>query len=263
MARNKKQKKIKSHVKRLKQYQEKKPMSPTQYKHKLRIARRKDFFRIFWRVIAVLAILVVVIFFGFNYWLYRDSGETLWSCAREAREVVDNSTAEDFMYASPSYIYSSNGTKLAELSEDTDATFLPYGEIPEDVIDAFIAVEDRTFWTNSGVDYKGIVRVILNYVRTRGAVSEGASTITQQLARSTFLTSEKTVVRKIKEIFIALDMTKKYSKEDIMAFYCNSCCFANGIYGIEDAAEKYFDRSVYELTLSETAYLCAIPNRPE
>ncbi len=256
-------KKIKSHVKRLKQYQQKKPMSQAAYKKKLAIARRKDFFRIFWRVVAIFAAAVVVIFFAFNFFLYRHTGDTLWSCAREARELVDNSTAEDFMYASSSYIYSADGTQLAELAEDTDATFLSYEEIPEDVVNAFVAVEDRSYWTNSGMDWRGIIRVILNYVRTRGEVAEGASTITQQLARSVFLTNDKTIDRKIKEIFIARDMTRKYSKEDIMAFYCNSCCFANAIYGVEDAAQKYFGRSVNDLTLSEIAYLCAIPNRPE
>ncbi len=263
MARAKKPKKIKSHVKRLKQYQQQKPMSPATYRHKLRKARRKDFFRIFWRVIGILAIVVVVIFIGANLYLYRDSGKTLRGYSEEAREIVENSTADDFMFASTSYIYSDNGTKLAELAEDTDATFLTYEEIPEDVIDAFVSVEDRTFWTNSGVDYKGIVRVILNYVRTRGSVVEGASTITQQLSRTVFLSSEKTLDRKIEEIFIAREITKHYTKEEIMTFYCNTCCFANGIYGVEDAANKYFDCSINELDLSETAYICAIPNRPE
>ncbi len=259
----KKPKNIKSHVKRLKKLQQEKPMSQKKYKEKLRIARRKDFFRIFWRVIGILAIAVVVIFFGFNFVLYRQTGDTMWSCAREAKELVENSTEEDFMYARTSYIYSADGTKLAELAEDTDATFLSYEEIPEDVVNAFVSVEDRKFWTNAGVDWKGIVRVLLNYVRSRGTVAEGASTITQQLSRTVFLTNDKTIDRKIKEIFIALQITRKYSKEQIMAFYCNTCCFANGIYGVEDASQKYFGKSVNQLSLSEIAYLCAIPNRPE
>ncbi len=259
----KKQKLPKSHVKRLKLYQAEHPMSPEKYRKKLRIARRKNFFRIFWRVVLIVVVALVVIFFGVNYWLYRQSGETLWSYAQEAEEIVEESSPEDFMYAESSYIYSSNGTKLAELSEDMDVTYLSYNEIPSDVVEAFVAVEDRSFWTNDGVDYSGIARVILNYIRTRGEVVEGASTITQQLARNTYLTNDKTIERKIEEIFIARDMTKKYSKEEIMEYYCNTCCFANGIYGVEDAAQQYFGCSVQELSLSETAYLCAIPNRPE
>ncbi|MCD8217040.1 MAG: transglycosylase domain-containing protein [Clostridiales bacterium] len=258
-----KKKKIKSHVKRLKIQQKKHPVSQAKYKEKLRIARRKDFFRRLWKVLVVFAIAVVALFLAGNYLLYAKTGETLMSIAEEAKEVVENSTEDDFKYAETTYIYSENGTKIAELSEDTDATFLEYDEIPANVVNAFVAVEDRTFWTNSGVSYKGIVRVCLNYVRTGGEVAEGASTITQQLARGTFLSNEKTMLRKIKEIFIARELTKKYSKEEIMTFYCNTCCFANGIYGVEDAANTYFGKSVDELTLSETAYICAIPNRPE
>ncbi len=258
-----KQKLPKSHVKRLNLYAAQHPMSPEQYKKKLSIARRKNFFRIFWRVVLIVVIALVVIFFAVNFWLYRHSGMTLWGFSQEAEEIVEESTPEDFMYAEPSYIYSADGTKLAELTEDTDATFLTYEEIPSDVVDAFVAVEDRSFWTNGGVDYSGIARVVLNYIRTRGEVVEGASTITQQLARNTFLTNDKTIERKIEEIFIAREMTKKYSKEEIMEYYCNTCCFANGIYGVEDAAQQYFGRPVQELTLSEMAYLCAIPNRPE
>ena len=182
---------------------------------------------------------------------------------REAKDLVDSSTPDTFRLAQTSYIYSDDGTQLAALAESEDATYLGYEDIPADVVNAFVSVEDRTFWNNSGVDYKGILRVCVNYVKTKGQVAEGASTITQQLARGTFLSNEKTLSRKIKEIFIARQLTKKYTKEQIMEFYCNSCCFANGIYGVEDASQKYFGRSVSDLSLSETAYICAIPNRPE
>lgn len=259
----KKKKKIKSHVKRLKLQQQKNPMSPAKYRKKLRVARRKDFFRNFSKAIIIVCVVFLALFGAANLLLYKSTGETLFSCMTEAREIVEAGSKDDFRYAQTSYIYSSDGTKIAELAEDTDATYLTYDEIPADVVNAFVAVEDRTFWTNGGIDYKGIVRVCLNYIRTKGEVAEGASTITQQLARGAYLSNEKTMLRKVKEIFIARELTKKYSKEQIMEFYCNTCCFANGIYGVEDAAEKYFDKSVDDLTLSEAAYICAIPNRPE
>ena len=195
--------------------------------------------------------------------LKKATGQTLIGCMREAKDLVDSSTPDTFRLAQTSYIYSDDGTQLAALAESEDATYLGYEDIPADVVNAFVSVEDRTFWNNSGVDYKGILRVCVNYVKTKGQVAEGASTITQQLARGTFLSNEKTLSRKIKEIFIARQLTKKYTKEQIMEFYCNSCCFANGIYGVEDASQKYFGRSVSDLSLSETAYICAIPNRPE
>ena len=260
---SKKKKQIKSHVKRLKLQQQKHPVSPAKYREKLRIARRKDFFRNFWKVLLGIVIFLLAVFLLGNLVMYKKTGETVWSCAREAKQIVEASTPEDFRLAEPTHIYSDDGTELAELAEDEDGSYLTYDEIPADVVNAFVAVEDRTFWENSGVAYKGIIRVCLNYVKTRGEVAEGASTITQQLARGTFLTNEKTILRKVKEIFIARELTKKYSKEQIMEFYCNTCCFANGIYGVEDASEAYFDRPVSELSLSEIAYICAIPNRPE
>lgn len=259
----KKKKKIKSHVKYVKQQQQKNPVSEEKYQKRLKVARKKDNIRRLRNFIIVLAVLFLAMFIGGNVMLKKATGQTLFGCMKEAKELVDQSTPETFRLAQTSYIYSDDGTQLAALSEDVDATYLEYDQIPADVVNAFVAVEDRTFWKNSGVDFKGIVRVCLNYVKSRGQVAEGASTITQQLARGTFLSNEKTLSRKIKEIFIAWELNKKYSKEQIMEFYCNSCCFANGIYGVEDASQKYFGRSVSDLSLSETAYLCSIPNRPE
>ena len=259
----KKKKKIKSHVKYVKQQQQKNPVSEEKYQKRLKVARKKDNMRRLRNFIIILAVLFLAMFIGGNVMLKKATGQTLFGCMKEAKQLVDESTPETFRLAQTSYIYSDDGTQLAALSEDVDATYLEYDQIPADVVNAFVAVEDRTFWKNSGVDLKGIVRVCLNYVKSRGQVAEGASTITQQLARGTFLTNEKTLSRKIKEIFIAWELNKKYSKEQIMEFYCNSCCFANGIYGVEDASQKYFGRSVSDLSLSETAYLCSIPNRPE
>ena len=259
----KKKKKIKSHVKYVKQQQQKNPVSEEKYQKRLKVARKKDNIRRLRNFIIVLAVLFLAMFIGGNVMLKKATGQTLFGCMKEAKELVNQSTPETFRLAQTSYIYSDDGTQLAALSEDVDATYLEYDQIPADVVNAFVAVEDRTFWRNSGMDLKGIVRVCLNYVKSRGQVAEGASTITQQLARGTFLSNEKTLSRKIKEIFIARELNKKYSKEQIMEFYCNSCCFANGIYGVEDASQKYFGCSVSDLSLSETAYLCSIPNRPE
>lgn len=258
-----KKKKVRSHVKRVKLQQKKNPVSQEKYEKRLKVARKKDFFRRLRNVILILAIAFCALFAAGNLMLKKATGQTLIGCMREAKALVDSSTPDTFRLAQTSYIYSDDGTQLAALAESEDATYLSYEDIPADVVNAFVSVEDRTFWNNSGVDYKGILRVCVNYVKTKGQVAEGASTITQQLARGTFLSNEKTLSRKIKEIFIARQLTKKYTKEQIMEFYCNSCCFANGIYGVEDASQKYFGRSVSDLSLSETAYICAIPNRPE
>ena len=259
----KRKKKTRSYVKRLKQEQRKNPMSRKVFYDRLRVARRKDFLRIFSRVAIAVVIVIVLLFLAANVLCYKIMGETFFGVAQEAQELIEESTADDFRLAETTYIYSSDGTEIAELSSDDDATYLTYDEIPEDVVNAFIAVEDQSFWTNSGFDVKGILRVVVNYVISGGSEEAGASTITQQLARTEYLTREKSLERKIREIFIAREMTLKYTKEEIMEFYVNSCCFANGIYGIEDAAQQYFGVSASELDLSETAYLCAIPNYPE
>ena len=193
----------------------------------------------------------------------KKTGQTLFECIREGKEIAAASTREDFLRDNITYIYADDGSQIAEISENKESSYITYDEIPKAFVDGFVAIEDRTFWTNSGIDLKGMVRVLYTFIKSMGETANGASTITQQLVKLTYLSSEKTLSRKVKEIVIALDITKKYSKEDIIEFYCNTCCFANGIYGIQDAAREYFDCEVDELSLSQIAYLCAIPNWPE
>jgi membrane peptidoglycan carboxypeptidase len=179
-----------------------------------------------------------------------------------AERVVNSIDKSDFSINESSTIYSSDGSILAVVKEDADTTYLEYDDIPQYAIDAFVAIEDRTFWSNDGVDYKGIFRVCLNYALSKGDEVHGASTITQQLVKNIYLSSEVSLERKAKEILIARAITKQFSKREIMEFYVNDICYANGIYGLSGAAKAYFNKSVDKLTLSEIAYLCAIPNRP-
>lgn len=177
-------------------------------------------------------------------------------------EMINNCSEETFRLEEPSFIYDSSGDVLVRLKGNQDSTYIKYDKIPENVINAFVAVEDRTFWENPGIDFKGLVRVGLDAIKTKGKELHGASTITQQLARNIFLSHEVSLERKAKEMLLALKLTNKFSKEDIMEFYVNDICFANAMYGIESAAKGYFNKSVNELTLSEQVYLCAIPNSP-
>lgn len=179
-----------------------------------------------------------------------------------AKDVVKASTAETFMTEEASFIYDSDGDILAKLRGDNDSSYLTYSQIPQNVINAFVAVEDRTFWDNPGFDVRGIVRVCVNYLKTDGGEVHGASTITQQLARNAFLSHEVSIERKAKEILISRYMTEKYTKNQIMEYYVNDICYANGIYGIEAASLAYFNKHASDLSLSQTAYLCAIPNSP-
>lgn len=179
-----------------------------------------------------------------------------------AEQVVGESNLDTFRLQESSYIYDNQGDVIAKLTKDEDSYYLSYDEIPQYAIDAFVAIEDRTFWENSGIDWKGIFRVGIRFLKTEGEEVHGASTITQQLARNRFLTREVSLERKAKEMLIAMELTKKYTKEQIMEFYVNDISFANTYYGLEAAARGYFGKSSSELSLSQIAYLCAIPNSP-
>ena len=179
-----------------------------------------------------------------------------------AQQIMKDSMPEDFQIDQSSTIYNQNGNPIVVLHEGADLVYLPYEDIPKHVIDAFVAVEDQTFWTNSGVDYRGMIRVFLKYLITHGGEAHGASTITQQVTRRAYLNNEVSLERKFKEICISQHLTEKYTKKQIIEFYINSINYGNNIYGIAGAARNYFDRDVKDLTLSQIAYLCALPNRP-
>lgn len=198
-----------------------------------------------------------------NKYFEKKTDSTIADCVREAKEIAATSKREDFLSDKATKIYSSDDKLIATLYENKENTYLTYDKIPENVVNAFIAIEDRSFRTNTGIDYKGMVRALYYAVKSGGEDITGASTITQQLARQKYLTLDRTISRKIKEIFLAQELTKMYSKDDIMEFYVNTCCFANAVYGIQDASLRYFNKPVDQLSLSEIAYLCAIPNWPE
>ncbi len=180
----------------------------------------------------------------------------------EARIVIAEKGDDVFYSSLTGYIYNDSGDTIKKLKTDKDTTYLEYESIPLDAINSFIAIEDRTFWSNPGVDFKGIVRVVKDYILTKGAQKHGASTITQQLVRNVYISSEVTIDRKIKEICYAVELTKRYPKKSIMEYYVNNIYYANGYYGLEAAANGYFGVSSSELSLSQIAYICSIPNSP-
>ncbi|MCD7807056.1 MAG: transglycosylase domain-containing protein, partial [Lachnospiraceae bacterium] len=189
-------------------------------------------------------------------------GTSLGAMYQSAKETIEESTEEDFRLNQTSYIYDANGDLMTTLSADSSQNYIQYDQIPENIINAFVAIEDKTFWKNDGFEVKAILRAGWSYLTT-GEFNQGGSTITQQLVKLTYLSSEKTIARKVKEIIMSYFVTQKYDKEQIMEWYVNQCCFANGIYGITDAAYCYLGKTPQELTLGEIAYLCSIPNLPE
>ncbi|OEU67741.1 MAG: hypothetical protein BBJ57_03690 [Desulfobacterales bacterium PC51MH44] len=167
---------------------------------------------------------------------------------------------ETFRPSSVTRIYSADKVLLAELFvEKRDP--VPLKVIPQYLKKALIATEDRKFYQHSGVDLKGILRAIIKDIRA-GAFVEGASTITQQLAKTLFLTPRKTLLRKIKEAFLAFQLERRYTKDEILELYLNQVYFGSGAYGVESAARIFFGKPVKDLGLVECALVAGMPKAP-
>ena len=154
-------------------------------------------------------------------------------------------------------------TPLEEKVEEikSKANYTKISELPQMYLDAVISVEDHRFYKHSGIDVIAIGRALINDIKAMDFV-EGGSTITQQIAKNEYFTQEKRITRKIAEVFMAFEIEKKYSKNEILELYINTIYFGNGYYGIQAASRGYFDTDVSFLSLSQMAYLCAIPNNP-
>jgi penicillin-binding protein 1A len=157
-------------------------------------------------------------------------------------------------------ILGDNGATLATRG-DMGGAAVPIAELPDYVPNAFVAIEDRRFYSHHGIDPRGIARAVVADVLHRG-VSEGGSTITQQLAKNLFLTQERTVTRKLQEIVLALWLEHKYTKPQILELYLNRVYFGSGAYGVEAAAQRYFAKSARQLTLPEAAMLAGLVQSP-
>lgn len=163
--------------------------------------------------------------------------------------------------AASTQVYDAAGNLLATLHAEENRVPVPLKEIPEHLKKAFIATEDARFYDHPGIDVRGIARAVWVNV-TSGGVAEGASTITQQLARNALLTHERTFTRKVREIFLAFELEAKYSKNEILEMYLNQIYFGEGAYGVQAAAQAYFGKDVRELSLAECAMLAGLPQRP-
>jgi len=154
-------------------------------------------------------------------------------------------------------------TMLYEIHGEEKRTTIPYEEIPEYAKNATIAIEDKDFYTHSGFDIfsmiQGVIIEPLTGIRDK---ARGGSTITQQLAKNAFLTSERTIIRKIKELIIAFELEKEYTKDEILDLYLNQIPYGGNAYGIEAASRTFFEKSAKDLNLAESALLAALPKAP-
>src|SRR3989338_3754551 len=159
-------------------------------------------------------------------------------------------------------IYDRTGTVLLyDIHGEEKRTIIPFNEIPRSVKNATIAHEDDTFYQHRGIRPISMIRALFANLK-QGGVTQGVSTITQQVIKKTILTDERTLTRKIKEIILALKIERVYSKDEILNVYLNQIPYGSSAYGIEAAAQTFFGKSARDLTLVESSYLAALPNAP-
>ncbi len=189
------------------------------------------------------------------------SGLGLYALYRHLEpQLPDIDLLLDARYQIPMSVYSRDGKLIGQFGEKKRSP-ISIAEIPRQTIQAFLAAEDDRFFEHPGVDYQGLLRAVFEFVRT-GEKRQGGSTITMQVARNFFLSSEKTMLRKIKEIMLAMKIEAKLPKEQILELYLNKIYFGHHAYGVEAAAQVYYGKHVQDLRLDETAMIAGLPKAP-
>ncbi len=158
-------------------------------------------------------------------------------------------------------VHAADGTLMAEYARER-RIFVPINVIPQVVIQAFLAAEDRRFYEHGGLDFRGIARAVVKNIQSWGKHAQGASTITQQVAKNLLLSNERTLDRKLKEAILAIRMERTFKKPQILELYLNEIYLGMNSYGVAAAALNYFNKELAQLTLEEAAYLAALPKGP-
>lgn len=158
-------------------------------------------------------------------------------------------------------IYSSDNVLISEIF-DENRTYVDINQMPIDLINAVVAVEDKNFYTHHGISVKGIARAIMNNILSKNAYSEGGSTITQQVVKRLFLSDKKSYIRKLNEAILALKMENIFAKDEIMEIYLNQMYLGSGTYGVEEASRKYFGKAVKDLNIAQCALIAGLFQAP-
>src|ERR1700694_4416831 len=180
-----------------------------------------------------------------------------------SKDLPDYSQLQDYEPPVMTRVHASDGALLGEYSKER-RLYLPIQAVPKLVINAFLAAEDKNFYEHGGIDFSGMARAAVLYAQNYGSNRrpQGASTITQQVAKNFLLTNEVSFTRKIKEALLAMRLERTYSKDKILELYLNEIYLGLGAYGIAAASLVYFDKSVNELTIAEASYLASLPKAP-
>ncbi len=180
-----------------------------------------------------------------------------------SKDLPDYSQLQDYEPPVMTRVHAADGSLVAEYARER-RLYIPIQAVPKLVINAFLAAEDKNFYEHGGLDFFGIARAAVNYAQNFGSSRrpQGASTITQQVAKNFLLSNEVSFTRKIKEALLALKIERTYSKDKILELYLNEIYLGLGAYGIASASLTYFDKGVNEITVPEAAYLAALPKAP-
>ncbi len=200
-------------------------------------------------------IIISLIFLGATV-----CGITMGAFLSLTHDLPQIRSLENYRPSAVTRIYSADKVLLTELFQEKRKP-VPIEVIPKYLKSALVATEDRSFYKHSGIDLKGVFRAIIKDLWA-GEFVEGASTITQQLAKTLFLTPKKSLIRKIKEAILAFQLERRYTKDEILELYLNQVYFGSGAYGVESAADLFFGKSVKDLNLSESALIAAMPKAP-
>lgn len=180
---------------------------------------------------------------------------------QKAKDILETTREEDFSKPTDTHIYDSDNQLIGTINSG-HYEYASYETISPYVEQAYIAQEDRRFYDHHGIDLLGIARAGIALIKNNGEITQGGSTITQQVIKNTYLTQERTFERKLTEIMAAPGIERRYSKSQIIEFYCNTNFYANRCLGISQASRYYFDKTPKELTLWEAATLAGISNNP-
>ena len=199
----------------------------------------------------IIIFFVIVIFFAFSTLWYFSVG------------LPDYKKLSNYQPPISSRVYSENNKLIAEYALEK-RLFIPFESIPNKVVNAFLSAEDKNFFSHPGIDAKGVLRAIIKNIQniSQNKRLEGASTITQQVAKNFLLTNEVSIKRKIKEAILAFRIERAYTKERILELYLNQIYLGQGTYGIAAASLEYFNKSIKELDYAEAALLAALPKAP-
>jgi penicillin-binding protein 1A len=216
--------------------------------------KRKKIRRIIFSFLSLCLITVTAIIIAKFYPEYKN-------IKQNAYEKLSNMTEDSFKRAGNTEIYDKDGNIIGKYGNEK-YEYISFQDISKYIVNGYIAKEDRNFLNHHGVDYKAILRAGYSYIKHKGVITQGGSTITQQVIKNNLLTSEQTYQRKITEIMLARALEKQYNKNQIMEFYCNSNYFGNGCYGVQAASQYYFGCDAKDISLGNAAILVATSNLP-